>query len=113
MSVRPSVRPSVGPSVGHTRVEFLRNGPNLNKIVSSMPFDRQFKNKYAGRPPENASVVRTLFDLFRCVLHRRVRPSVGPSVSQSVRPSVGLSARVKIVPFLTKIKISKGLKQKI
>ena len=32
-SVRPSVRRSVGRSVRHTRVEFLRNGPNLNKIA--------------------------------------------------------------------------------
>ena len=29
-----------------------------------MPFDRIFKDKYAGSLPENASVVRTLFDLF-------------------------------------------------
>ena len=29
-----------------------------------MPFKRRFKDKYAGRSPENASVVRTLFDLF-------------------------------------------------
>ena len=29
-----------------------------------MPFKRQFKDKYAGSSPENASVVRTLFDLF-------------------------------------------------
>ena len=28
-----------------------------------MPFKRQFKDKYAGSSPENASVVRTLFDL--------------------------------------------------
>ena len=39
-SVGPSVHPSVGlsvrRSVGHTRVEFLRNGPNLNKIASGI-----------------------------------------------------------------------------
>ena len=35
-SVRPSVRPSVGRSVRHTRVEYLRNGPNLNKIASGI-----------------------------------------------------------------------------
>ena len=35
-SVRPSVRPSVRWSVGHTRVEFLRNGPNSNKIASGI-----------------------------------------------------------------------------
>ena len=29
-----------------------------------MPFKRRFTNKYAGSSPENASVVRTLFDLF-------------------------------------------------
>ena len=29
-----------------------------------MPFKRRFKDKYAGSLPENASVVRTLFDLF-------------------------------------------------
>ena len=29
-----------------------------------MPFKRRFKDKYAGSSPENASVVRTLFDLF-------------------------------------------------
>ena len=31
-----------------------------------MPFKRQFKDKYAGSSPENASVVRTQFDLFLC-----------------------------------------------
>ena len=30
-----------------------------------MPFKSLFKDKYAGSSPENASVVRTLFDLFR------------------------------------------------
>ena len=71
LSVRPSVRRSVGPSVrwsvGHTRVEFLRNGRNRtkkNQEQESMPFRRRFKDKYAGSTPENASVVRTLFDLF-------------------------------------------------
>ena len=29
-----------------------------------MPFKRRFIDKYAGSSPENASVVRTLFDLF-------------------------------------------------
>ena len=29
-----------------------------------MAFKRRFKDKYAGSSPENASVVRTLFDLF-------------------------------------------------
>ena len=29
-----------------------------------MLFKRLFKDKYAGSSPENASVVRTLFDLF-------------------------------------------------
>ena len=29
-----------------------------------MPFKSRFKDKYAGSSPENASVVRTLFDLF-------------------------------------------------
>ena len=29
-----------------------------------MPFKRRLKDKYAGSSPENASVVRTLFDLF-------------------------------------------------
>ena len=32
-----------------------------------MPFKRRFRDKYAGSSPENASVVRTLFDLFVCV----------------------------------------------
>ena len=59
--VRPSVRLSIGPSVGHTLVEFLRNGPNSNKIASEI---RRFKDKYAGSSPENAFVVHTLFDLF-------------------------------------------------
>ena len=31
-----------------------------------MPFKRRFKDKYADSSPENASVVRTLFDLFSC-----------------------------------------------
>ena len=35
-SVCRSVRRSVRPSVGHTRVEFLRNGPNSNKIASGI-----------------------------------------------------------------------------
>ena len=35
-SVHPSVRPLVRRSVGHTRVEFLRNEPNLNKIASGI-----------------------------------------------------------------------------
>ena len=30
------VCPFVGPSVRHTRVEFLRNGPKLNKIASGI-----------------------------------------------------------------------------
>ena len=33
-----------------------------------MPFKRLFKDKYAGSLPENASVVRTLFDLFFFVM---------------------------------------------
>ena len=33
-----------------------------------MPFGRRFKDKYAGSSPENASVVRTLYDLFRGIL---------------------------------------------
>ena len=44
-----SVRPSVRPSVGHTRVEYLRNGPNLNKIASGIrnyAIKRRFKDKY-------------------------------------------------------------------
>ena len=44
-----SVGPSVGSSVGHTRVEFLRNGPNLNKRASGIrrsPFKRWFKDNY-------------------------------------------------------------------
>ena len=32
-SIRRFICPSVRPSVGHTRVKFLRNGPNLNKIA--------------------------------------------------------------------------------
>ena len=66
-SVRRSVGRSVGPSVRHTRVAFLRNRPNLNKIASGIrkyAIKRRFKDKYASSSPENASVVRTLFDLF-------------------------------------------------
>ena len=33
-----------------------------------MPFKRLFKDKYAGSSPENASVVRTLFELLLVVL---------------------------------------------
>ena len=33
-----------------------------------MPFKRRFKDKYAGSSPENASVVRTLFDLLLCYI---------------------------------------------
>ena len=32
-----------------------------------MSLKRLFKDKYAGSSPENASVVRSLFDLFSCV----------------------------------------------
>ena len=44
-SARQMVGWSVGPSVRHTRVEFLRNGPNLNKIAPeiSMPLKRHSK----------------------------------------------------------------------
>ena len=35
-----------------------------------MPFKRRFKDKYAGSSPENASVVRTLFDLLYASLIR-------------------------------------------
>ena len=42
-----------------------------------MPFKGQFKDKYVGSLPENASVVRTLFDLFLFVsLGGRGRASV-------------------------------------
>ena len=34
-----------------------------------MPFKRLFKDNYAGSSPENASVVRTLFDLFYHLSH--------------------------------------------
>ena len=51
-----SVRWSVRSSVGHTRVEFLRNPPNLNKKASEMKkrmlFKRRFKDKYANSSPE-------------------------------------------------------------
>ena len=64
--VCPSVGPSVRRSVGHTRVEFPGKGLNLNKIVQeheTMPVDRQFRDRTRA-VRENASVVRTLFDLF-------------------------------------------------
>ena len=53
-SIRPSVLPSVHCSVGHTRVEFLRNGPNSNKIASGIKkyailktIQRQVRRQYA------------------------------------------------------------------
>ena len=44
-----------------------------------MPFKRQFKDKYAGSLPENASVVRTLLHLFNNNVHLflGVKESVG------------------------------------
>ena len=41
-----------------------------------MPFKRRFKDKYAGSSPENASVVRTLFDLLYvwCILPNPLLP---------------------------------------
>ena len=46
-----------------------------------MPFIRRFKDKYAGSSPENASVVRTLFDLLDAFSHlyKKMCPSVRPS----------------------------------
>ena len=43
-----------------------------------MPFKRRFKDKYAVSSPENASVVRTLFDLFH-----REKSKTAPSRSSS------------------------------
>ena len=46
-----SIGQSVGRSVSHTRVEFRRNGLNLNKTT---PIKKQLRDKYAGRPPERS-----------------------------------------------------------
>ena len=67
-----------------------------------MPFKRLFKDKYAGSSPENASVVRTLFDLFKDLrsslsecfdallfpFQMRLRFSIGGHVRTYVGPSV-------------------------
>ena len=67
-----------------------------------MLFKRLFKDKYAGSPPENASVVRTLFSVslvFRCVLasdyegvslRRFYYASIGPSVGRTVTYELNL-----------------------
>ena len=65
--VCPSVRPSVRRSVRHTRVEFLRNGPNLNKIASGICHLKDNSKTFTRAVCENASVVRTLFDLLNVI----------------------------------------------
>ena len=67
-----------------------------------MPCKRRFKDKYAGSSPENASVVRTLFDLFFHKMNASIsygfnplcaaaepvhRPSTWPSPTSSSAPS--------------------------
>ena len=47
-----------------------------------MPFKRLFKDKYAGSSPENASVVRTLFDLFVDLAHSEIRRREDNSLSK-------------------------------
>ena len=68
VSIRRFVRPPVRPSVHHTRVEFLRNGLNLNKIVSgTWNYDtkKDDSETSARADPQNASAdVRTLSNLF-------------------------------------------------
>ena len=54
--VRPSVGPSVGPSVRHTRVEFLRNGPNSNKIASRV---RKYAIRETIQRQERGQLART------------------------------------------------------
>ena len=84
ISIRGCVRPSVGRSVrrsvcpSHTSC-ISKNRSNLNKIASrnkEVYHSRRFKDKYTSSSPENASVVRTLFDC----------PSVRPYVHPSVHP---------------------------
>ena len=41
-----------------------------------MPFKRRFTDKYTGSLPENASVVRTLFDLFYNYQLQRIKRKV-------------------------------------
>ena len=53
--VCPSIRPSVCPSIGPSHTSWFSE--KWAEI-------RRFKDKYAGSSPENASVVRILFDLF-------------------------------------------------
>ena len=95
------VRPSVRPSVGHTRVEFLRNGPNLNKIASGMrkyaiqkTIQRQVRGQYARTHllSEHCSTCFCVF-LVACTrlyksLCRSVGWLVGRSVGQLVCPTL-------------------------
>ena len=68
-----------------------------------MPFKRRLKDKYAGSSPKNASVVRTLFDLFiNTFLHHSdpplsIRVTFTPTVPHcSLATLIGLCIRVKI-----------------
>ena len=80
-----------------------------------MPFKRLFKDKYAGSLPENASVVRILFDLLDAPSHLYMRscPSVRRSIRQSlcwyvVQPQTGKNKEFimhMVAHFLSSVKI--------
>ena len=55
-----------------------------------MPFERRFRGKYAGRSPENASVVRTLFDL---LLLETIASSLPQNVIQVIAATKDLSGQ--------------------
>ena len=52
-----------------------------------MPFKSLVKDKYAGSPPENASVVRTLFDLFfyKKTVYKNIQAEIPEKMRTSVR----------------------------
>ena len=82
-----------------------------------MPFKRRFKDKYAGSSPENASVVRTLFDLFVCSGQWFSWEEEQLINSASLKPVVDLlwiffSEREILQPFW-KLKITTGFKNSL
>ena len=65
ISIRGCVRPSVRPSVGHTRVEFLRNGTNLNKIASGT-WNYAIKKTIQGRVSKQFARMHLMSDVCDC-----------------------------------------------
>ena len=64
-----------------------------------MPFKRLFKVKYAGSSPENASVVRTLFNLFFFLIPTLTEPPPSP-FTLCLQPT-GINFLSFIIPLCT------------